>query len=491
MPDSLDIQLQNQTDSDQVWAYITGINIPTGQRVLLRADGRSLYHPSQVGQVGTPLAEDCAIPLGPPGSTVVAHLPTQMAGGRVWFARGARLTFLLNPGPALVEPSVLNPSDPNARVDFAFAEFTLNADQLFANVSYVDFAPRLPVSLTLRTRGGAVQHVSGMPADGVGRIAAALREQARRDGRPWDKLVVQGEGEGGGGDPGAGLPLRVLNPSHGDAVGASFAGYFEPYIDEVWARYSANHSGGPRRKVRINTQAAAGVVTGYVTHHAGGELVFEGHEGEGSFAKPTTADVLGCNSGPFTTGPSPFRNSVIPRLAAAFQRSAFGTEGPGAGGDEHPSDPATFYTRDPTNHYCRVLHEVNLDGKGYAFAYDDVQPDGGADQSGKVNAGDPETFIVAVGGRGAYVGDRMPPPPGGAPETGGPGPYIGPRPGDVGPRPGDIGPRPGDIGPRPGDIGPRPSPTGPPPPPANSSGHDHGSRSRLKRISERVQKWLG
>lgn len=386
MPDSLDIQLQNQTNSDQVWAYITGIAISNGQRVLLKANGRDLYYPQQVSQIGSPLAEDCAISLGPPGNTVSVHIP-QIAGGRVWFSCDRKLTFLLNPGPALVEPSVLNPSDANAGVNFGFAEFTLNNDQLFANISYVDFVSRLPIALTLETSGGGVQHVSGMGPDGIDKICESLRAQARKDGKPWDKLIVQPQGQ---------PVLRVLNPTHGDAVGASFAGYFEAYIDEVWKRYSAHHG---RCQMRINTQAAAGIVAGSVNHKD--DLVF----GEEAFQKPTTADVLGCNSGPFTTGPSAYRNSVIPRLAAAFQRSAAGE-----GVDEHPSDPSTFYQRDPTNHYCRIVHEANLDGKGYAFAYDDVQPDGGADQSGKVNAGDPKTFIVAVGGNNAYVGDRMPPP---------------------------------------------------------------------------------
>ncbi|KAF3760433.1 family 64 glycoside hydrolase [Cryphonectria parasitica EP155] len=384
MPDSLDIQLQNQTNSDQVWAYITGIAISNGQRVLLKSNGRDLYYPQQVSQIGSPLAEDCAIPLGPPGNTVSVHIP-QIAGGRIWFSCDGKLQFLLNPGPALVEPSVLNPSDPNADVNFCFAEFTLNSDQLYANISYVDFVSRLPTAMTLETAGGAVQHVSGMAHDGIDRICDGLRAQAARDGLPWDKLIVQRPGQ---------PVLRVLNPTHGDAVGAGFAGYFEPYIDEVWDWYSAARGS---HQMRINTQAAAGTVTGTINEK--GDLVF----GEEAFQKPTTADVLGCNSGPFTTGPSAYRNSVIPRLAAAFQRSAL------VGTDEHPSDPSTFYQRDPTNHYCRIVHEANLDGKGrYGFAYDDVAADGGPDQSGKVNAGDPKTFIVAVGGNNAYAGDHMP-----------------------------------------------------------------------------------
>lgn len=384
MPDSLDIQLQNHTNSHEVYAYVTGIAIQNnGARVLVKANGKDLYYPESPSEILSPLAEDCAIPLGPPGSTTTVHIP-QIGGGRIWFSSDAKLTFLLNPGPALVEPSVLNPSDPNADVDFAFAEFTLNADQLFANISYVDFVSRLPIALTLdRHQAGApdsVQHVSGMGPDGLDSVCDGLRAQARRDGMPWDKLIVQKQGQ---------APLRALSPTHGAAVGAAFDGYFEPLVEEVWRKFSR---GGRGAEMRINTQAAPGTLMGSVSEQ--GELVV----GDEAFARPTTADILGCNTGPFVTGPSAARNAIIPRLAAALVRAALPEVG------EHPSHPSTFYGRDPANHYARIVHGVNLDGKGYAFAYDDVQPDGGEDQSGKVNAGDPRVFVVAVGGNGAYAG---------------------------------------------------------------------------------------
>lgn len=354
MVNSLDIQLQNQTNSGQVWAYITGIAIQNDwKRMFLKANGRDVYYPEQVASIGSPLAEDCAIPLGPPGNTVSVHVP-QIAGGRIWFACDSKLHFFLNPGPAVVEPSVLNPSDPNANVNFTFAEFTLNSDQvsslfschgspsfmvwnilecntsgsrsttdvafkLFANISYVDFASRLPIALTLQTAGGGVQHVSGMAANGIDQLCDGLRQQAQKDGRPWDKLIVQRQGQ---------PVLRVLNPTHGDAVGASFSGYFEPYVEQVWQRHS-------KSPMRINTQAAAGIVAGTV--NSKNELVF----GNEPFQKPNSADIFGCNSGPFTTGPSPYRNSIIPRLAAAFQRSAFLSV------DDHPSEPTTFYRKHP------------------------------------------------------------------------------------------------------------------------------------------------
>ncbi|KAI0447868.1 hypothetical protein F4803DRAFT_188072 [Xylaria telfairii] len=293
-----------------------------------------------------------------------------MAGGRVWVSRGSKLTFFLNPGPALVEPSVLNPTDPNALVDFGFCEFTLNDAQLYANISYVDFVPRLPIAIKLTTENGPEQNVAGMGADGLDQLADALREQARKDGWPWDKLIVSNDDN---------KALRILNATHGNAVGASFDGYYEPYVEEVWARLKR------QPKLQINTQAAAGQLHARV--HKDDLRV-----GDEVFGKPSTADILGCNSGPFTTGRSHTRNSIIPRLAAAFARTAL------LEADDHPSLPHTFYRRDPTNHYARLVHVVNLDGKGYAFAYDDVQPDGGDDQSGKVNAGDPVLFTVTVGG---------------------------------------------------------------------------------------------
>ncbi|KAI1175064.1 hypothetical protein F4777DRAFT_345870 [Nemania sp. FL0916] len=366
MPNSLQIALRNNTDSHDVFAYITGIALQHGgQRCILKADGKGLYFPQNPPAIQSPLTEDCAIALGAPGNTVTVEIP-QMAGGRIWVSRDDKLTFLLNPGPALVEPSVLNPSDPNAGVDFGFCEFTLNDAQLYANVSYVDFVPRLPIAVHLKTQNGPEQVVAGMAADGLDRLADALRQQAGKDSRPWDKLIVSKDGRA----------LRILNATHGDAVGASFAGYFEPYVDEVWARDPA---------LKINTQAGPGCLDAKVE----GDKLRVGDE---VFTKPSTADILGCNSGPFTTGPSPTRNAIIPRLAAAFVRSAVLET------DEHPSHPHTFYRRDPTNHYARLVHEVNLDGKGYAFAYDDVQPDDGDDQSGKVNAGDPVLFTVTVGG---------------------------------------------------------------------------------------------
>lgn len=41
---------------------------------------------------------------------------------------------------------------------------------------------------------------------------------------------------------------------------------------------------------------------------------------------------------------------------------------------------------------------MQRDGRGYAFPYDDVVPDGGEDVAGTLFDGSPSVFTVAVGG---------------------------------------------------------------------------------------------
>jgi len=46
-----------------------------------------------------------------------------------------------------------------------------------------------------------------------------------------------------------------------------------------------------------------------------------------------------------------------------------------------------------------------VDGRGYAFPYDDVTPDGGHNQCGAVMDGSPQLFTVAFGGVEGMVED--------------------------------------------------------------------------------------
>lgn len=374
---TLNFALQNQTNSNTVYAYITGQAIDNNNALfLLRADGKTAYYPTSPSAIGSPLAVNCAIPLGGPGSTTTITIP-HLAGARIWFSVNKPLTFLLNPGPALVEPSVTNPSDPNINISWGFAEFTWNSAQIYANISYVDFVG-LPISLTLNTSSGSTQHVSGLPSNGLATICSGLLSQHATDGAGWDQLIVK---------DGSGNYLRALSPNDGMVQNSSlFSNYYSSYVDSVWAKYKG-------QTLSVDTQASYGVVTGSVQNNVltiGGE----------TFAKPSAADIFSCSTGPFSTANSSSeRLAIIPRLAAAFNRSTLLASNalPSAGG------PSTYYKSSPTNHFSRIVHAANLDGKGYAFPYDDVAPTGGADQSGSVYAGDPTLLTVAVGGNNAYA----------------------------------------------------------------------------------------
>jgi hypothetical protein len=243
---TVNIALQNQTTSSTVYAYITGQALDNKNALfLLQSDGKTHYFPTSPPSTGSPLTENCAIPLGAPGNTVTVTVP-HLAGSRIWFSVDSTLTFLLNPGPALVEPSVTNPSDPNINGSWDFFEFTFNDAQLFVNVSYVDFVC-LPISLTLTNTSGATQHVTGMGNNGLDTVCSSLAAQDASDHAGWSSLIVKNP---------SGRNIRALSPNNGIVLNNNlFANYFEPYVAQVWRTYQ-------NQPLSIDTQAQWGTVTG-------------------------------------------------------------------------------------------------------------------------------------------------------------------------------------------------------------------------------------
>jgi hypothetical protein len=368
-----------------VFATVSGRAIDSGNAlVLLRSDGRTPFFPSSPSSTMAALGQDCAIRLGATGSTTNITVP-RIAGGRIYFSLNSPLKFFINPGPALVEPSVSNPSDPNINLDWGFCEFTFNADQLYANISYVDFVSSIPIALSLTTINSGTMTVRGLKPNGLNNICSALQAQNAKDNAGWDELIITKNGRN----------LRCLSPNLGRVGNPSlFSGYFEPYVSQVWSRFAST-------PINIDTQAQWGVVTAttqnsntlrFTTSTPPGNSAQQPISSPSTFTRPSTADIFSCSTGPFATGSNALTNTIIPRLAAAFNRSTLLKT------TRFPANQSLFYQENITNHYSRVVHENNFDGKGYAFPYDDVQPSGGADQSGEVHAGDPRVWTVTVGG---------------------------------------------------------------------------------------------
>lgn len=382
---SLSLALINNL-AGKVNAYITGLST-SGQLVMLKPDG-TFFYPTCTNSQTAPLlvTTNTAIPLGAKGSTTNVKIPDYINSARVWYAVDDVLKFYIvwntaTNSPSLVLPSAANPSDASADINWGFVELTYTKAGLFANISYVDFVG-LVLGLRLEEKGQAgVQTAQGLKSDALKGICDELIAQSKVDGLEWGKLcLADSQGE----------VLRVLSPSqYISSHDTAFANLWTAYNDQVWKQYQT-------KVLTINTQAAAGKITCQVSKN---DNLLHCAGSSSTYARPTANDIFGCNTGPFAipAGSNDVHKAIVPRLCAAFHRSTFLL----AGGDVQPStSAASYYSVGATNWYSRVVHRYEADGRGYAFPYDDVVPDGGGDVSGIVASANPGVLSIYVGGSG-------------------------------------------------------------------------------------------
>lgn len=359
----------------QINAYVTGLDT-SGAVVLLASDGTWYYPPATSSGVPVAIDADLAQPLGAAGSTTTITLPDYVSSGRVYVADGTLQFFVVSGG--LVQPSPVSSTDPNAAVNWGFVELTNTADGgLYANISYVDFVG-LILGMSLSATDGSTQTALGLSADAVAQICAALVSQTASDGYPWSSLCMT---------DGSGNYLRALAPYDYIQNGNSdaFSDYFTSYISSVWSTYSSS-------ALTVDTQADAGDVS--CTTGGSDTLTCDGDNR--GYAQPSAGDIFGCNTGPFAiqSGDNAVHYAVVPRLCAAFNRGTFLLDG----GNVQPGPAATeYYTTSPSNYYSKFVHANEVDGKGYAFSYDDVNP-AGENESGVVSSTIPQTLTITVGG---------------------------------------------------------------------------------------------
>lgn len=370
----------NHLPSNNVHAYFTGMDV-NGKAVMLQPDGTFYYPNANGAQVPAPVTANIAIPLGGQGSTTTIKLPDYLRSARVWFSDGTLQFYVVAGGggmTSLVMPSSVNAADPSNGVNWGFIELdNEEATGLYVNVSYVDFVG-MALGISLATSDGApAQSAKGLPHGGFDMVCADLKAQAAIDGAPWDKLCQVNSN---------GAYLRAIAPpDYISANPSAFSNYWTSYIDQVYAKYT-------NEVLVIDTQAGPGKVNCQVQ---GGVFTCAGDEY--TYAKPSAMDIFGCNSGPFAAPPggsSDVHKAVVPRLCAAFNRSEFLV----SGGNVEPSvSSSQYYTTSPTNHYSRIVHKYEVDGRGYAFSYDDVNPSG-ENQSGELSSTAATVLTVTIGG---------------------------------------------------------------------------------------------
>lgn len=169
-----------------------------------------------------------------------------------------------------------------------------------------------------------------------------------------------------------------------------FQNYWTDYINQCWSKYVST-------PLTIDTQAQWGTVTG-ITSNDRSSITFGS---VGSIRKPTATDIFGADSGAFApqaTNTAELLN-IGARIDAAINRSTLLSNA----NQPDAENSGNFYTNAVTNHYARIVHQANVDGRGYCFPYDDVSAATGGDQSGFVSDGAPVNLLVTVGGGNAFA----------------------------------------------------------------------------------------
>lgn len=384
----LNIDLVNNIASDNVQAIVSGRD-EAGELILLDQN-MAWFYPKAEGVDGdkTPLPDTVRHKLGPKDSTTTLKLPDYIYSARVYFADGDLQMFMVKTadGQGLAEPSPFNPDDPNKNLNWGFAELTNSKTWgLYANLSFVDFVG-MALGLKLRRTGNDTTEVRGVPTGGKHKVCNDLRDQAKKDGQPWDQLCVNNE---------EGQLMRVLSPAGLVSMNkTAFSDYWYPYTNETATMFSKD-------ALTVNTQAAAGMVKctwqDAANSSAAGtkELNCEGDNRP--YASPTAEDIFGCNTGPFAIleDDNDVHRAVVPRLCAAYNRGTFLIKD----GNVQPSvKPDQYYKTETLNWYSAVTHANQLDNRGYAFSYDDVAVDVESDTAGVVTGTNPEVLTIFVGG---------------------------------------------------------------------------------------------
>ena len=386
---SLALDIVNSYDNGpQMYAYIIGHDIG-GRNVMLDASGQ-FYYPNTFSEIPLPIPDDAnaAIPLnrgrGNPKHIVI---PDSIESGRVYIA-DARLQFgmVYNHSTqvlGLVTPSVMSPTDPSVNITWGFMELT-NQDVtgLFANLSFVDWVG-LVMGMRLTLGNGQVKTVPGLEPEALDTICHDLDEQSSNDKQPWSMLCVSRACDSPGCQKKA---LRIISPNlYTDSNPTFMPNYYAAYVNEVYAKYS-------NEDLIVDTQNDQwGRVPCRV--QGGTQLFCEGDNIP--FPKPSVLDIWSCDKGSFATTNNDRHNNIRARLCAAFTRTQLLLP---EGNITPRLDPYTYYITDPTNHYSRIVHKYLIGGIGYAFAHDDVHPNGFPDPSGLITGHQPQLLEIFIGG---------------------------------------------------------------------------------------------
>lgn len=358
--DTIPITLENNSGTnEQIYVYNIGTNLETGEQGW--ADENGTFHPWPAGANPPAEAPDASMEGPAAGESMTFDLPK--FSGRVYYSYGEKLTFKLAEG-GLVQPAVQNMSDPNQDVLFNWTEYTLNDSGVWINSTQVDMFSA-PYSVGVEGSDGSTKTTGVLKPGAYNDFFDSLRNL---DG--WSDLIHTRED---------GTVLRALSPGHGIGIGDIPTDAMDDYVNRVWDRYSSD--------TLTVTPFSHEPDTKYYGKVSGDVMNFTDDSGAvvTSFEKPDSDSIFGCHK-KLDAPNDNVRGPISRTLCAGFHRTTLLTnsEQPDANSDG-------FYQDDVTNEYARLVHDAMVDGKAYAFAFDDV-----GNHESLVHDGDPQSTTITL-----------------------------------------------------------------------------------------------
>ena len=343
VPSSIPFTITNDSGrSDAVYVYVLGHQL-SAPDVDGWFDSSGHFTPwGDAGSVPVPIDDSGVRIAGPAdGQSKTITLPEGMSG-RIYFSYGRPLQLSKVLSSKLVQPSLDNPEDPNNGTDYNWSELTFDSSGLWLNSTQVDMFGS-PYQVGAKDGSGTIHSEGRLKPDGFQHVVDAV------DAAGWGASIVRSGGN----------VLRVLNPGH--ALNYGLPGtLLDSEIGDAWSYYTSHdlvfapYEDQPGTTFTGRVQGDGSM---HVTDASGAEVTV--------VAKPSTASVLGCAGE--LDAPNDVRGVITRTLCADLNRSVLTHAG------THPvTDSGAFYQASPTNVYAKAVHAQMVDGKAYAFAFDDV-----------------------------------------------------------------------------------------------------------------------
>ncbi len=298
-------------------------------------------------------------------------------GTRIYVSYGQPMYMRVNPDDnGLVQLDVGNPGDVNFNTINDFFELTYDpysndgsgASVTFgANVTQVDgFA--IPIDFTLQGDRGTIRTrgitLGADSSSGAMTRAELIRHYLDEVSAPFQSLVQRAPD---------GTLLRVIAPykSRGFQEGGAYFSYYDNYMEDIWAFYRTQPLVSYDQPGQVGNR-----FEGQVVNNGDGEAVlrFTRYGVDGSVSGPH--DMPKANTFQLFTQNGPFPNDAPQAVKDMFRDLSSAVHRHVATDTAVWHEPSAYYQGAPQHEYARFLHEVSLDGKAYAFGYDDA-----ADQS--------------------------------------------------------------------------------------------------------------